>query len=79
MVRRVEGSAALQLQAASIGKPSGGWVRDPPTAWTVLQHDGPDHLGLRCNAFPDHQMALIASGCAPFRPARTPTRCWTAT
>ena len=34
---------------------------------TVLQHDGPNHLGLRCNALPEHQMALITSGCAPVR------------
>ena len=32
--------------------------------WTVLRHDGPDHLGLRCNALPWHQMALITSSCA---------------
>ena len=35
--------------------------------WTVLQNDGPNHLGLRCNALPAHQMALITSGCVPFR------------
>ena len=35
------------------------------TTWTVLQNDGPDHLGLRCNALPWHQMALkFTSGCA---------------
>ena len=33
------------------------------TTWTVLQHDDPNHLGLRCNALPEHQMALITSGC----------------
>ena len=27
-------------------------VRDVPTTWTVLQHDGPNHPGLRCSAFP---------------------------
>ena len=26
------------------------------------QKDGPDHLGLRCNARPEHRMALITSG-----------------
>ena len=36
-----------------------------PTAWTILQHDGPNHLGLWHNALPDHQMALTTSGCAP--------------
>ena len=35
--------------------------------WTILRTDGPNHLGLRCNAFPGHQMALVTSGCAPFR------------
>ena len=35
--------------------------------WTVLQNDGPNHLGLRCNALPAHQMARITSGCVPFR------------
>ena len=34
------------------------------TAWAALQHDGSSHLGLRCNAFHHHQMALITSGCA---------------
>ena len=32
------------------------------TARTTLQHDGPNHLGLRCNALPGQQMALITSG-----------------
>ena len=39
-------------------------VRDPKT-WTILQRDGPNHLGLRHNALPAHQMALITSDCAP--------------
>ena len=39
----------------------------PPTTWTILQNDDPNHLGMRCNAFPEHQMALITSGCVPFR------------
>ena len=30
----------------------------PPQHGLVLQHDGPDHLGLRCDALPEHQMAL---------------------
>ena len=38
----------------------------PPTTWTTIQNDDPNHLGLRCNAFPAHQMALITSGCVPF-------------
>ena len=51
-----------------------------PTTWTILQHDGPDHLGLCYNALPEHQMALIASGCAPSRrrtPRRPGARSWT--
>ena len=43
-------------------------VRDPATG-TVLRRDGPDHLGLWCDALLEHQMALITSGCAAFR-------CW---
>ena len=84
--------------------------------WTIVQHDGPDHLGLcargagaraalrgveeplhgleaqlhgggagphnmdyptkddpnhGCNAFPEHQMTLITSGCVPFRSGST--------
>ena len=31
--------------------------------------DDPNHLGLRCKALPEHQMALINSGCVPFRAA----------
>ena len=37
------------------------------TTWTIVQQNGPDHLGLWCNALPEHQMALITSGCVPFR------------
>ena len=38
------------------------------TTWTILPKDGPDHLGLRCNAFPEQQMALlITSNCVPSR------------
>ena len=33
-----------------------GQVRDP-TTWTVLQHDGPNHLGLWYNVLPEQQMA----------------------
>ena len=40
-------------------------VRDPAT-WTILQHDGPNHLGLWCDVLPEHQMALITSFCVPF-------------
>ena len=29
-------------------------VRDP-TTWTILRHDGPNHLGLWCNALPGQQ------------------------
>ena len=41
-------------------------VRDP-TKWTIKRHDGPNHLGLLCDALPEHQMALINSDRAPPR------------
>ena len=39
------------------------------TTWTILQHDGPDHIGLLCNARPPppppgQQRALFTSDCA---------------
>ena len=37
------------------------------TTYTTRKNDDPNHLELRFNALPAHQMALIASGCAPFR------------
>ena len=40
-------------------------VRDA-TTWTILQKDGPNHLGLRYNVLLAHQMALITSGYVPF-------------
>ena len=40
-------------------------VRDPIT-WTILQKDGPYHLGSRYNVLIEHQMAPITSGCVPF-------------
>ena len=43
-----------------------GVVRDL-TARTNLQNDDPNHLGLRCNALPEHQMALITSGLCAFQ------------
>ena len=36
-------------------------LRNNPTTWTILQYDGPDHLGLWYNALLEHQMALIVS------------------
>ena len=39
---------------------------EAPTTWTTLHKDGPNHLGLRFNSLPDHQMAVITSGCVPF-------------
>ena len=39
------------------------------TTWTILQNDDANNLALRCNAFHEHQMALITSGCVPSRPA----------
>ena len=43
-------------------------VRDL-TTWTIHYptKDDPNHLGLRCNTLPEPQMALITSGCVPFR------------
>ena len=43
-----------------------------PTTWTILQQDGPYHPGLWYNVLPEHQMALITSGCAPC--SRSPSR-----
>ena len=40
-------------------------VRDP-ARWTILQQDGPDHLGFWYKALPEHQVALIASGCVAY-------------
>ena len=34
-----------------------------PTPWTIPQRDGPNHLGLRYNSLPEHQMAPITSDC----------------
>ena len=45
-----------------------------PTTWTILRHDGPNHLGLLYNVLPAHQMALIISGCVPFSPPRPALR-----
>ena len=52
------------------GTTSQCWTVQDPTTWTILQKHGPDHLGLRYNALPDHQMALNTSGCVPFRTRR---------
>ena len=38
-----------------------------PATWTILQQDGPNHLGLWHNVLPGHQIALITSGCVPCR------------
>ena len=42
---------------------------------TTIRHDGPDHLGLWCDALPEHQTALITSGCAPWQNGWSATRC----
>ena len=34
-----------------------------PATWTILQRDGRKHLGLWYNVLPEHQIALITSGC----------------
>ena len=65
------GPPVIMAQAGS-GLSEEEEVRDLAT-WTVLQNDDPNHLGLRCNAFPGHHMALITPGCVPFsawRPGR---------
>ena len=31
----------------------------------MIRHDGPNHIGLKCDALPEHQILLITSGCAP--------------
>ena len=51
-------------------------VRDPRTTWTILQHNGPDHLGLWRGALPGRQMALITSNCVPFRTGSINSRTW---
>ena len=35
-----------------------------------LEQDGPNHLGCDAIRLREHQMALITSDCAPFRPHR---------
>ena len=37
------------------------------SAGTILQHDGPNHLGFWRNALPEFQMALITSDCGAMR------------
>ena len=45
-------------------------------SWTIPQDDGPNHLGLRCDARPAHRMAPITSGlCAPSGWARGRPAC----
>ena len=66
----------VPMRCADVGAASnraGSWGFDTetqvraPITWTILQNDGPDHLGLRCGALTEHQMALITSDCAPSR------------
>ena len=45
-----------------------------PTTWTIIQQDGPNHLGLWCNMLPEYQMAAITSGCVPLRTCCTSGR-----
>ena len=40
---------------------------EPPTTWTILEQDGPNHLGLWYNALPEYQTALTTSDCAPLQ------------
>ena len=41
------------------------WPQSPRIAMRCapIASNGPDHLGLRCDALPEHQMALITSDC----------------
>ena len=39
----------------------------PPTTWTILEQDGPNHLDCDAMRLREHQMALITSDCVPFR------------
>ena len=58
--------------AAGVDVPDWGWYMGTPphTTWTILQHDGPNHLGLCCNAAlcasngPDHLGSCCPSGFA---------------
>ena len=59
-------SAVAEAEAAGEGGAGSQQVRGPKT-WTIARHDGPNYLGLRCDALPEHQMALIPSDCAPSR------------
>ena len=52
-------------KSGSPARLSGGSTVRAPTTWTMARHDGPNYLGLRCDALPEHQMALITSDCAP--------------
>ena len=58
-------SARRRFSRWSTACRSGTWAK--PTTWTVLQQDGPNHLGLWHNVLSEHQMALITSdyACGP--------------
>ena len=47
-----------------LGLDTGGFLDrcGHPTTRTILQQDGPNHLGLWYNALPEHKLALITSG-----------------
>ena len=45
------------------------WEARTPTTWTILPKHGPNHPGLRYDALPEHQMALITSDGVPFQEA----------
>ena len=53
-------------QRVGIARAGRGRCGDP-TTWTALQQDGPNHLGLWCNALPGHQKQPVSSRvvCAP--------------
>ena len=52
------GDAIVALDTAP---PPSTFGAGSPTTWTVLQQDGPNHLGLWYNVLPEHHMALITS------------------
>ena len=46
------------------------WRQRSSSALTIIRHDGPNQIGLRYNALPAHQMALITSSAFSTRPTQ---------
>ena len=72
MVGGAPAAAAAVPNPAALGPAAPAAVL--PTTWTVLQQDGPNHLGLWCNLPPEHQTALITCRIAM---CRSPQSCST--